>query len=168
MNRYPLPDIDALTKGNRKIGLGIKGFADLLIALNVPYDSDEALRIGERLMRFLWETGRNASMELAEERGVFQNFKGSRLEFEGRRLRNATVTTVAPTGTISIIADCSPGIEPLYGVSFVRTVMEDVRVISIHPLFGRRAARAGIYSNGFSNRSLRPNPSSICRAFRLP
>ena len=173
MNRYPLPDIDAVTKANRKIGLGIMGFADLLIALNIPYDSDKALRIGERLMRFLWETGRSASMELAGERGVFQNFKGSRLESEGLRLRNATVTTVAPTGTISIIADCSPGIEPLYGVSFVRTVMEDVRLISVHPLFAQRARRAGIYSKRLleqvaANESIQhlPNiPASLKRVF---
>ncbi|MGH7230344.1 MAG: adenosylcobalamin-dependent ribonucleoside-diphosphate reductase, partial [Nitrospiraceae bacterium] len=146
MNQYPLPDIAAITHANRKIGLGVMGFADLLIALNVPYDSEKALRIGERLIRFIWECARAASKDLAQERGVFPNFKGSRLESEGQRLRNATVTTVAPTGTISIIADCSPGIEPLYGVSFVRTVMEDVRLLSVHPLFVQRARRAGIYS----------------------
>ncbi|MGH7254483.1 MAG: vitamin B12-dependent ribonucleotide reductase, partial [Nitrospirales bacterium] len=83
---------------------------------------------------------------LGRERGVFANYKGSRLESEGQRQRNATVTTVAPTGTISIIADCSPGIEPLYGVTFLRTVMEDVRLITVHPEFERRARAAGIYT----------------------
>jgi len=146
MNHYPLPDIEAITKGNRKIGLGVMGFADLLITLHIPYDTDEALATGDRIMRFVWEQARAASAELARARGVFPNFKGSRLESEGHRLRNATVTTVAPTGTISIIADCSPGIEPLYGVNFTRTVMEDVRLVSLHPVFVQRARAAGVYS----------------------
>ncbi|TAJ23735.1 MAG: adenosylcobalamin-dependent ribonucleoside-diphosphate reductase [Nitrospirae bacterium] len=146
MNRYPLPEIETITKGNRKVGLGVMGFADLLIALGIPYDSEEALTTGEGVMRFLCEQGRAASADLARERGLFPHFKGSRLESEGRRLRNATVTTVAPTGTLSIIADCSPGIEPLYGVSFARTVMEDVHLVTIHPAFLRRARAAGIYS----------------------
>ncbi len=152
MNHYPLSDIAAVTKGNRKIGLGVMGFADLLIRLGIPYDSDEALATGERLMRFVWEQARAASAELARERGLFPNFKGSRLESEGQRLRNATVTTVAPTGTLSIIADCSPGIEPLYGVSFVRTVMEDVRLVTVHPEFARQAKAAGIYSTRLLDR----------------
>jgi ribonucleoside-diphosphate reductase alpha chain len=146
MNHYPLPEIEAMTKGNRKIGLGVMGFADLLITLGVPYDTEEALAVGGQVMRFILERGRAESARLAVERGLFKNFKGSRLESEGLRLRNATVTTVAPTGTISIIADCSPGIEPLYGVSFARTVMDDVRLTSLHPEFVRRARAAGIYS----------------------
>jgi ribonucleoside-diphosphate reductase alpha chain len=152
MNHYPLPDIEWTTKGNRKIGLGVMGFADLLILLGIPYDSAEALALGERVMRFVADQARAASADLARERGLFPNFKGSRLESEGRYLRNATVTTVAPTGTISIIADCSPGIEPLYGVSFVRTVMEDVRLISLHPEFLRRARAAGIFSKRLAQR----------------
>jgi ribonucleoside-diphosphate reductase alpha chain len=146
MNRYPLPEIEAVTKGNRRIGLGVMGFADLLILLNVPYESDEALTIGEQVMRCVQEQGRAASAELARERGVFPNYKGSRLEADGLRLRNATVTTVAPTGTLSIIANCSPGIEPIYGVSFVRTVMEDVRLLSVHPVFVKRIKEAGVYT----------------------
>jgi len=146
MNHYPLPEIEAITKGNRKIGLGVMGFADLLIKLGIPYDTAEALAVGEQVIQFIREQGSATSAGLATERGVFRNFKGSRLESEGRRLRNATVTTVAPTGTISIIADCSPGIEPLYGVSYARTVMDDVRLTSLHPEFVRRARAAGIYS----------------------
>jgi ribonucleoside-diphosphate reductase alpha chain len=146
MSHFPLPEINAMTKGNRKIGLGIMGFADLLIQLNIPYDSAEALTQAEHIMRFLWEVGRETSAELAAERGVFPNFKGSRLESAGQRLRNATITTIAPTGTISIIADCSPGIEPLYGISFIRTVMDDTRLLSLQPAFIRHAKRAGIYS----------------------
>jgi ribonucleoside-diphosphate reductase alpha chain len=161
MNRYPLPEIEAMTKGNRKIGLGVMGFADLLIALGVPYDDEEALALGGQVMRFVWERARAASAELAKERGVFPNFKGSRLESEGVRLRNATVTTIAPTGTLSIIADCSPGIEPLYGVSFVRTVMEDVRLHSLHPLFVRKARAAGIYSSRLI-RAVSANESIQC------
>ena len=152
MNRYPLPEIEAITRGNRKIGLGLMGFADLLIKLNIPYDTDEALATGERLMRFLREQAHAASADLAKDRGVFPNFKGSRLESEGQRLRNATVTTIAPTGTISIIADCSPGIEPLYGVSFVRTVMDGVRLVTLHPEFLRRVRAAGLYSQRFRDR----------------
>src|SRR5207249_3328166 len=101
MNRYPLPEIETITRGNRKIGLGIMGFADLLIKLNIPYDTDVALATGERLMRFLREQAHAASADLAKDRGLFPNFKGSRLESEGQRLRNATVTTIAHTGTIS-------------------------------------------------------------------
>ncbi len=146
MNRYPLPEIETMTKSTRKIGLGIMGFADLLIKLGIPYDTGAALKTAEALMRFVQARAHAASTELAKERGVFPSFKGSRWESEGRRLRNATVTTIAPTGTISIIADCSPGIEPLYGVSFVRTVMEDVRLVTIHPEFIRRLRAAGLYS----------------------
>ena len=152
MNRYPLPEIEAITRGNRKIGLGVMGFADLLIKLNIPYDSDDALAAGAQLMRFLQERAHAASADLAKDRGVFPNFKGSRLESEGHRLRNATVTTIAPTGTISIIADCSPGIEPLYGVSFVRTVMDGVRLVTLHPEFLRRVRAAGLYSQRFLDR----------------
>ncbi len=152
MNRYPLPEIEAITKGNRKIGLGVMGFADLLIHLNVPYDSREALRIGGQVMRFVRDEGHAASAALARERGVFPNYKGSRLEEHGVRLRNATVTTVAPTGTLSIIADCSPGIEPLYGVSYVRKVMDGVRLVTVHPLFVARARAAGIYSKSLIDR----------------
>jgi ribonucleoside-diphosphate reductase alpha chain len=150
MNRYPLPEIAAITRGNRKIGLGVMGFADLLIRLGIPYDSQDALSVGEQIMQFVQDHAQEASADLARARGVFPNYKGSRLEATGRQLRNATVTTIAPTGTLSIIADCSPGIEPLYAVSFVRTVMEDVRLAALHPVFVRRARAAGIYSKRLS------------------
>jgi ribonucleoside-diphosphate reductase alpha chain len=146
MNRYPLADIESMTKGNRKIGLGLMGFADLLIELDIPYDSDEALQLAERLMRYVREEGHAASADLAKERGVFPNFTGSRFESGGHRLRNATVTTIAPTGTISILADCSPGIEPLYAVKFVRTVLDGTQLTSLHPAFVQRLKRAGLYS----------------------
>jgi ribonucleoside-diphosphate reductase alpha chain len=146
MNVYPLPEIETITKGNRKIGLGVMGFADVLIRLGIPYDTDAALQLGEQLMRFVTEQAHHASADLARERGVFPNYKGSRLESNGQHWRNATVTTVAPTGTLSIIADCSAGIEPLYGVSFTRTVMEDVRLTTVHAEFIRQARAAGVYS----------------------
>ncbi len=173
MNRYPLPEIETITKSTRKIGLGLMGFADLLIKLGIPYDTEAALKTGEALMRFVQARAHAASADLAKERGVFPSFKGSRWESEGRRLRNATVTTIAPTGTISIIADCSPGIEPLYGVSFVRTVMEDVRLVTIHPEFVRRLRAAGLYSARLlrrvaaneSIRKLTDLPSDLRRLF---
>ncbi len=152
MNRYPLPGIERMTKSTRKIGLGVMGFADLLIRLSIPYDSDDALKIGDELMQFIQQRAQAASAELARERGLFPAYRGSRLEAARRRLRNATVTTIAPTGTIGIIADCSPGIEPLYGVSFTRTVMEDVRLDTIHPEFVRRAKQAGLYSDRLAER----------------
>jgi ribonucleoside-diphosphate reductase alpha chain len=174
MNRYPLPEIETITRGNRKIGLGVMGFADLLIMLKIPYDSTEALTMGERVIRFVWEQGRAASADLAKERGEFPNWNGSRLQAAGHRLRNATVTTVAPTGTISIIADCSPGIEPLYGVSFTRNVLEEVRLVTLHPLFVELARAAGIYSERLARRvasqvsirDIREIPEDLRRIFR--
>jgi ribonucleoside-diphosphate reductase alpha chain len=144
--RFPLEPIAEVTTRNRKIGLGVMGFADLLILLNIPYDSEEALKLGESLMRFVRDHAHEASADLARTRGVFPNYGKSRLKESRERRRNATVTTIAPTGTISIIADCSAGIEPLYGVSFVRTVMDDVRLASVHPEFLRLARRDGIAS----------------------
>jgi len=143
-NRYPLPQIESATKQTRKIGLGIMGFADLLIRLNIPYDSDDALKTADRLMRFLQTEAHAASRQLAKERGPFPAYRGSRLERRHDRRRNATVTTIAPTGTISLIADCSPGIEPLYAVQTVRTVMDGTRLISLHPAFRRMALEAGL------------------------
>jgi ribonucleoside-diphosphate reductase alpha chain len=145
-NHYPLPAIEDRTKSTRKIGLGVMGFADLLIRLGIPYDTDDAIKQGEELMRFVHHEAHEASIDLAEGRGAFPAFAGSRLADALPPRRNATVTTVAPTGTISIIADCSPGIEPLYGVSFMRTVMDNVRLFSVHPDFVRLAKQAGIYS----------------------
>jgi ribonucleoside-diphosphate reductase alpha chain len=146
MNRYPLPAIEARTKSTRKIGLGLMGFADLLIHLDIPYESDEAIKTGEEIMRLVQEQAHAASRELGTIRGVFPAFEGSRLAAQGLPRRHATVTTIAPTGTISIIADCSPGIEPLYGVAFTRTVMDNVRLVSIHPEFEQRIRKAGLYS----------------------
>jgi ribonucleoside-diphosphate reductase alpha chain len=142
--RFPFSAIETHTKRTRKIGLGIMGFADLLIQLGVPYDTDEALQIADRLMGFIQSHAHAASHRLAQERGVFPAYKGSRLQAKGLRRRNATVTTIAPTGTISILADCSAGIEPLYGISVARTIMEDIRLESLHPEFLERAHATGL------------------------
>ncbi len=147
MNRYPLPQIEQITKGNRKIGLGIMGFADLLIELGIPYESQEALDTARQMMKSIQQMTWEASEELAKERGVFPNFGGSVFDRPGGKLpRNATTTTVAPTGTLSIIAHCSSGIEPLYAVSYVRTVMDQVRLLETHPLFLSIAKRYGFWN----------------------
>lgn len=125
-NNYVIPEIDAICKNNRKIGLGIMGFADALYKLGIPYNSDEAVKLGEKFMKFINDESHAASEELAKERGVFPNWEGSRWQTEWKRKqRNACSTTVAPTGTISIIANCSCGIEPLFSLVYYRHVMRD-------------------------------------------
>lgn len=142
--RFPFPAIETHTKQTRKIGLGIMGFADLLIRLGIPYNTEEALEVGGQLMSFLQTHAHEASRRLGEERGLFPAYKGSRLQAQGQPRRNATVTTIAPTGTISIIADCSAGIEPLYAISVVHTIMEDIRLETFHPEFLKRARARGL------------------------
>jgi ribonucleoside-diphosphate reductase alpha chain len=146
VNKYPLEPIRALTFGNRKIGLGVMGFADMVLRLGIPYNSDRAAAFATRLMRFVHQESRAASEELAARRGVFPNFEKSIHAAGGRRLRNATVNTIAPTGTISIIAGCSSGIEPLFAVSFVRHVLSGTRLFETNPLFERLAKERGFYS----------------------
>ena len=147
VNEYPLAKIGELARGNRKIGLGVMGWADLLIMLGIGYDSDEAIALGEKVMGFIQAEARSASAKLAEARGVFPNFQGSVYDTPGGpRLRNATVTTIAPTGTLSIIANCSSGVEPLFAVSYVRTVMDNDRLIEVNPAFEDLAIKRNFYS----------------------
>ena len=147
MSNYPLPEIEKMARGNRKIGLGVMGFADMLFQLGVPYDSDRALDMAEEVMAFIQEESSAASIALGRERGAFPNFEKSRLkDGQDGPYRNATTTTIAPTGTLSIIAGCSSGIEPLFALSFIRRVMDNDELLEINPYFERVAKEKGFYS----------------------
>ena len=173
MNKYPIPKIDEVTKSNRKIGLGVMGFADLLIKLGIPYNSDEALGVGKEIMSYTQEKGREESARLAEARGVFPNYKGSIYEDMGLKLRNATITTIAPTGTISIIAGCSSGVEPLFALAFTRTVMDGTELVEVNPLFKEAAELGGFDDEETMNKVIESGgvhgieglPDDVKRAF---
>lgn len=145
VNKYPLKIIEEMTKANRKIGLGVMGWADMLIQLKIPYNSEMAIKLAEEVMGYIQSEGRMASSALAEERGVFPNYEDSIYNGE-IAVRNATVTTIAPTGSLSIIAGCSSGIEPLFAVSFVRNVMEGTKLIEVNPHFEQEAKARGLLS----------------------
>lgn len=149
INKYPVLEIELMTKSNRKIGLGVMGFADMLIALSIPYNSVTALRLAESIMKFILDEGRKMSVELAKQRGSFTNFKGSIFERNGyEAMRNATITTVAPTGTIGEIAGSSNGIEPLFAIAYIRSVAETLgeNLTVINPLFEKTAIQDEFYS----------------------
>jgi len=147
VTRFPVPETERITKANRKVGLGVMGFAEMLVMLGVPYDGEHGLQMGEEVMRFINERAHQASRQIALRRGSFPNFGESTWQQAGwDAMRNATVTTVAPTGTISIIAGVSSGIEPLFAITFYRNIMEGTRMLEENELFKEAAVRRGFYS----------------------
>jgi len=145
-NRYPLKETEKITRANRKIGLGVMGMADMLMKLGIPYDSEQSLNLAEETMKFVETEAHKKSVEIAEERGSFPNFDKSVWKDKYSAFRNATVTTIAPTGSISIIAGCSSGIEPIFAISFIRNVLGGTRLFETNPLFEAMAKERGFYS----------------------
>jgi ribonucleoside-diphosphate reductase alpha chain len=174
VNKYPVQDIEKMHKGNRKIGLGIMGWADLLIQLGIPYSSKKAFKLAREVMKFFQDTARSASSGLAEKRGVFPNFTGSVYDAPDMpRLRNATLTTIAPTGTLSIIADCSSGIEPIFALAYKRLIL-DTELYEMNKYFVETARERGFYSDELMEqvkkqgnlRGLKNVPPEVKRLFR--
>jgi ribonucleoside-diphosphate reductase alpha chain len=146
---FPNPKISKITKANRKIGLGVMGFSDMLAQLKVCYDSTEAVDMAERLMKFISSKARETSVELGRRRGSFQNFdKSIWMERGFPAMRNASLTAIAPTGTISIIANTSSGIEPFFGVVFVRNVLGGTQFLEVNPVFEYEARKGGFLTDG--------------------
>lgn len=154
VSKFPVPEIEQTTRANRKIGLGVMGWADLLIELGIRYDSDEATHLADEMMGFISAEALEASRALAQTRGPFPRWFHETIYQQTKRppQRNATVTTVAPTGTISLIADCSSGIEPIYSVAYFRRSFESDRMLFVHPLFEQYAREHGFYSEKLIDR----------------
>ncbi len=173
-NKYPLPKLEEMAHANRKIGLGVMGWAEMLIMLGIQYDSEKAIELAKRLMKFITETARDESRKLGKERGSFPNFNKSVWKRKYKTMRNATVTTIAPTGSISIIAGCSSSIEPLFAVAFVRNVLEGARLLEVNKLFEIMARKKGVYSKDLIYRIARTGslqdipeiPNDLKRLFR--
>jgi ribonucleoside-diphosphate reductase alpha chain len=156
ISRSPVSETNAITRANRKIGLGVMGLADALFQLEIPYGSEAGIAFGEKVMARLNEVAHQASEELARERGCFANWRGSRWDVERHRpMRNAAVTTVAPTGTISILADCSPGIEPVYALAFERNILEGQRLPEVNRHFLKAAKERGFLTEALLERIAR-------------
>ncbi|MEM4457060.1 MAG: vitamin B12-dependent ribonucleotide reductase [Archaeoglobaceae archaeon] len=174
VNAYPIPEIEDMTKANRKIGLGVMGWADALFLLEIPYDSEEAIKLAEKVMKFIQEESHKASQLLAEERGVFPNWKGSVWEKKGLKMRNATTTTIAPTGTISIIANCSSGIEPVFALAYKRAnILDGEEFFEINPILEKVLREKGLYNGELIAKIAETGsvqnldlPSSIKRVFK--
>ncbi len=145
VNKYPLEEIDKTTRATRKIGLGVMGWADLLLTLGIPYNSDEAVELADKVMACITETGREASRELAKTRGAFPLFDES-IYKDGEPLRNATVTTIAPTGTLSMLAGCSSGVEPVFAYVFIRNIMDGTEMVEVSPVLKKALEDRGLYS----------------------
>ncbi len=174
VNKYPIPAVEEMHKGNRKIGLGVMGWADMLILLGIPYNHKKAFSLARDLMKVVRDTARQTSVELAEKRKVFPNFKGSVYDFPGMpRIRNATTTTIAPTGTLSIIADCSSGIEPIFAIAYKRLIL-DTELYEVNKYFFDVAKSKGFYSKELESkviekghlRGFREIPNKIKRLFK--
>ena len=176
VNKFPLPEIEKATKATRKIGLGVMGWSSLLIRLSIPYNSEEAVALAEKVMSFILEQANKKSLELGKAKGVFPAFKGSIYDRKDQttRMRNATLTTIAPTGTISIIAGpCSSGIEPLFALSYHRSVMDNDKLVEVEPLFEQVARQRGFYSSqlmeklaqGTSLKEIKEVPEDVRRIF---
>jgi ribonucleoside-diphosphate reductase alpha chain len=166
VNKYPLPQIRDITLANRKVGLGVMGFADMLIKLGIPYNNSKAEALARKVMRFIRRHSFQASQELAVKRGPFPNIDKSIYFKNNLAVRNATLNAIAPTGTISIIAGCSSGIEPLFSLSHIRTVMGGTKLIEIHPLFEQELEQRGLYSKGIMTRIRKGD--SIQKAGNIP
>lgn len=147
VNKYPLPEIDQMTRGTRKIGLGVMGWADMLLQLGIAYNSDEANNLAEEVMSFIRQEARNKSIEIAKVKGVFPLYDKSIYKKEKIKIRNATTTTIAPTGTLSIIAGVSSGVEPLFAISFIKNVMDNDELVETNPIFKAVAEERGFYSD---------------------
>ena len=145
-NKYPLKEIDFMTKQTRKVGLGVMGWADALLRLKIPYNSEQAVRLAETVMRAVTEAGREESRELAKVRGTFPLFQESTLDQELPQ-RNATVTTIAPTGTLSLLASCSSGVEPIFGYVYIRNIMDGTEMIEVNPILREVLEERGLYSD---------------------
>lgn len=173
MNKYPVDAIREVTLGSRKIGLGVMGWADMLYRMEIPYNSDKAIQLAETVMAYIEDEGHRTSQALAEDRGVFPYWQGSVYEKRGVKMRNSTVTTIAPTGTISIIAGCSGGIEPQFALVFFRNVMDNTKLPEVHGYFKEVLAREGLYSEELmekiaeqgSLQEIEEIPESIRRVF---
>jgi len=171
---YPVRETARLAQANRKIGLGIMGFADCLFLLGLLYDSSEGIRFGSKVMKFINDAAHQASAELADLRGPFPNWNNSIWRNRKNKIRNAAITCVAPTGTISIIADCSAGIEPAYSLVFVRQVLEGDKMVQVNPVFKTVAVAAGFYSKKLekeiiktgSIRKMKQIPAKVRTRFR--
>jgi ribonucleoside-diphosphate reductase alpha chain len=167
VNKYPLPEIERNTKANRKIGLGVMGFADLLVKLNIPYDSKEGIGTAESIMKFIQKEAQEASQKLAEERGVFPNYQKSIYRKKGVKLRNATTTTIAPTGSISMIANCSSGIEPFFSLVYYKEVLGGEKLLYVNEEFEKIARQKKFYSPGLL-RNIANNRGSCRRIAKVP
>ena len=151
INKYPLEEIDRKTKQTRKIGLGVMGWADMLLYMGIPYNSEEAVALAEQVMEFITETGRTASAKLAEIRGTFPLFEES-IYASAKPLRNATITTIAPTGTLSIIAGCSSGVEPVFAYVYIRNIMDHTEMIEVNPVLRMELEKRGLYHEELMHR----------------